>query len=91
MVAGRFIEAGNEMIAARPRCTGADANPAGSLGLTGGGQRRAFLMPHPDPLNRAAPDRIGEGIKRIPDQSEHMLDADLLERADQNIRNCLRH
>jgi hypothetical protein len=46
-------------------------------------------MPDPDPFDLASPDRIGQRIEGIADQPEHLLDADLFERADQLTRNRL--
>ena len=87
VVAARLVEPGDQMGAARAGRAGADAEPAGELGLAGGGQRRAFLMTDADPFDLAAPDRVGERIERVADQSEDMFDADLLEHANQKFRN----
>ncbi len=89
MVAARFIKAGDQMVAAGTRGAGAHAEPAGELGLAGGGQRSAFFMPDADPFDLAVPDRVRKRIEGIANQSENVLDADLLERADQKFRNRL--
>ena len=91
MVAARFIEAGDQMRAAGASGTGAHAEAAREFGLTGGGQRRAFLMPDADPFDLAPPNRIRKRIEGIADQSEYVLDADLFEHADQKFRNRLGH
>ena len=70
---------------------GADAEPAGQLGLAGGGERRALLVADADPFDAAAANRVGERIERVADQAEDLLDPDLLEHADQDIRDCLGH
>ena len=91
MVAARFIKSGHEMRAARSGRAGADREPAGQFRLTGGGQRGAFLVADADPFDLAAANRVGERIERVADQPENVLDADLLEHADQNVRDCLGH
>ena len=91
VVAARLIEAGDEMRAAGAGRAGADRELAGELGLTGGCKRRAFLVTDADPLDAAAPNRVGERIERVADQSENVLDPDLLEHADQYVRYRLGH
>jgi hypothetical protein len=91
VIARRFIETGDEMRAAGPCGAGADAELAGELGLTSGGQRRAFLMPYPDPLDLAAPDRVRQRIKRVGDQAENLLYANRLKHMDNLIRDSFRH
>ena len=71
--------------------SGADGEPSGELGLTGGGERRPLLVADADPFDAAAPNRVGEGIERIADETEDMPDADLLKRSNQHIRNSSRH
>ena len=44
-------------------------------------------MADADPFDVAAANGVGERIQRVADQSENVLDPDLLERADQDIRN----
>ena len=56
-----------------------------------GGQRRSLLMTAANPFDMASPDRVGERIQGVADQREYMLDPDLLEHADEEIRNGLRH
>ena len=80
VVAAGLVEPGDQMRAAGPGGAGADAEPAGQLGLAGGGQRRAFFVAHADPFDLAAPHRIGQRIERVADQPEDLLDADLSER-----------
>jgi hypothetical protein len=46
-------------------------------------------MADADPLDLASPDRIGQRIQGIADQSENVLDADLFKRADQLAGNRL--
>jgi hypothetical protein len=60
---------------------------AGELGLAGGGQRRAFLMTDADPFDMASSNRVGERIQGVADQSEYLLDADLFEPTDQDVRD----
>jgi hypothetical protein len=91
MVAGSFIEAGNQMRAAGARGAGTHRKAAGELGLAGGGQRRPFLMTNAEPFDMTSSDRVGKWIQRVADQSEYLLDPDLLEHADQDVRNRLRH
>src|SRR5580700_3703663 len=79
------------MRAAGARGAGANPEPAGKLGLPGGGKGCAFLVADADPFYIAAADRVGERVERVADQSEDMLDPELLERADENVRNRLRH
>jgi hypothetical protein len=89
VVAARFIEAGDQMVAAGAGGAGTHAEPAGELGLPGGGQRRTFFMPYADPFDLAVPDRIRQRVERITNQSKDMPDADLFEHADQKFRNRL--
>jgi len=79
------------MIASGPGRSGTDREPAGKLGLPGGGERRALLVANADPFDAATTDRIRQRVQRISDQAEHVSNTDLLERADQNVRDCLRH
>ena len=90
MVARRFVKAGDQMGAAGPRGAGADAEPAGELGLAGAA--RAAPSSWRTPIHSMlASHGIGQRIERIADQSENLLDADALERADQGVRDCLSH
>ena len=66
---------------------GADGEASAELGLTRGRQRRPFLVADPHPFDEAAPNRIGERIERIADETEDMPDADLLKRSNQHIRD----
>jgi hypothetical protein len=91
VIAARLIETGDEMRAAGAGGAGAHRKPAGKLGLTGGRKRRAFLVTDADPLDVASPNRVGERIERIADQSENMLDTDLPEHIDQYVRHRLGH
>ena len=91
MVAARLIEAGDEMGAAGSGRSGADPKPTSKLGLASGCERRSLLMADADPFNFAVADRIGERIERVADQCENMLDANLLEHANQDVRDCLGH
>jgi hypothetical protein len=68
---------------------GANAEPAGKLRLTGGGERRALLVTYPDPFEIAAANRVGKRVKGVPDQSKHMPDTDLFEHTDQDVRDRL--
>jgi hypothetical protein len=77
------------MIAAGTGGAGANPELSGELGVAGGGKYRGFLMTDGNPFDLASPDRIGQRIERIADQSEDVFDADLFERADQLARNCL--
>jgi hypothetical protein len=72
------------MIATGSCCSAADTESACEFGLSGGGERRAFLMAHADPLDPVLPaDRIGERVERVTDDSEHLGHADFGERIDQ--------
>jgi hypothetical protein len=42
-----------------------NAEASGKLGLSGGSERRAFFVPHTDPLDCAAANRISERIERV--------------------------
>jgi hypothetical protein len=44
-----------------------------------------------DPFNVTAADRVGKRIERVADQAKDVLDLDLFERADQNVRYSLGH
>ena len=65
--------------------------PAGELGLAGGGQRRALLVAHADPFDLAAAHRIGKRIEEVADQGEDLADPDLFERADEDVRDSFGH
>src|SRR5262249_24431220 len=92
MVARGFIEAGDEMRAARTGRARAHAEPAGQLRLSRGGERGAFFVAHADPLDRAvAADRVAQRIQRIADQAENLPNPDLFEYADQDICDHLSH
>src|SRR5262249_16666003 len=81
----RFVEAGDEMVAAGTGRAGADPEPTGEFRLPGGRERRAFFMAHADPFDLAAPDRVAERVQGVADQAEDVSDADLLERFDQGV------
>jgi hypothetical protein len=85
MVPRRFVEAGYQMRAAGAGGARADAEAAGQLGLTGGGERGALLVAHADPFNLAAPHRVSERVQGIADQAEDLPDPDLFEHADQDV------
>ncbi len=92
MIARGLVEPGDQMRAARAGRAGADAEPAGQLGLAGGGERRAFLVADADPFDlAAAPNRIGQRIERVADQAEDLRDADPLKHLDQEIRYRICH
>ena len=91
MVTARLIQTGHQMRTTGTGCAGAYGELTSKLGLAGGGERRAFLVPDPDPFNLASADRIGERVEQVADQSEDMLDPNPLQHIDQNIRDCLRH
>ena len=91
VVAARFIEAGDQMRAAGTGGAGTHRELSGELGLTGGSQRRSFFMTDANPFDAASSNRVGERIQGVADQREYMLDPDLLEHADEEIRNGLRH
>jgi hypothetical protein len=59
--------------------------------MFGGGESRAFFVPHADPFDLAAANGISERIERISDQSENLIDADFFERTDQNVCDSLGH
>ena len=75
-----FISAGDKMIAARSRRKRRDD----LSGLTGGGQRDAFLVADANPFDVAVPDGIGKRVEGIASQAENTLDADLLEHTDRS-------
>lgn len=79
-VARRLISAGDKMIAARSRRKRRDD----LSGLTGGGQRDAFLVADANPFDVAVPDGIGKRVEGIASQAENTLDADLLEHTDRS-------
>jgi len=89
VVAARFVEACDQMVAAGAGGAGANPELAGELGLTGGGQRRPFLVADTDPFDLASPHSIGQRIEGIADQAEYLSDADLFEHADQLSRDRL--
>ena len=91
MVARGFVKPGDQMGAAWPRGAGADRETAGELGLTRRRQSRAFFMANANPFDGRAAQGIGQRIERVADQSENLLDADALERADQGVRDRLSH
>jgi hypothetical protein len=89
MVSARFIEASDQMSAARAGGAGAHAKLAGMFGLAGGGKRRAFLMTDADPLDLASPNRVSERVERVANQTKDLSHADLFEHADQKFCNRL--
>jgi hypothetical protein len=89
MVAARFIKPGDQVIAAGAGGAGANAEPAGKLGLASGGQRRAFFVADADTFDLAVANGIRKRVEGIANQSKNVFDADLLERADQKFRNRL--
>ena len=91
MIARSLVEAGDQVRAAGACGAGADAEPAGELGLSGGGQRRAFFMPHADPFDPALAHRVAERIQRVSDQSEDLLHTNFFENFDENFRDGFRH
>ena len=60
VVARGFIEAGDQMRAARTGRTGADSETPGEFRLTSGGERRPLLVADADPIDAAASYRVGE-------------------------------
>jgi len=88
VVAARFIEAGNQMVAARTGRAGAHPKLASQLCLASGGQSGAFLMTDADPIDLAASDGVREWIERVADQPEDMSNPDLLKHANQKFCNC---
>src|SRR5271154_1174761 len=91
VVTAGLIKTCDQVRAAGTRGAGAYREFAGELGLAGSRQRRSFLVANADPFDFAAPNRIGERIQRIADQSEYVLDPNLFKHADQDLSNCLRH
>jgi hypothetical protein len=91
MIAARFIKAGDEMRAAWAGRAGAYSQPACELSLAGSGEHRSFLVADADPFDAASANCVGERIERVTDQSENVLDTDLLEHVDQNVCDCLGH
>jgi hypothetical protein len=77
------------MVAAGAGGAGTDREATGELGLAGGSERRSFLMADTDPFDVASANGIGKRIQGVTDQPEYMLDPDLFEHTDQDIRNCL--
>jgi len=91
MVAARFIQSGDEMRAAGPGRAAADREPAGELGLAGGGKRGALLVADADPFDVTVANGIGERVERVADQPENVLDPDLFKHAHQYVRYGLSH
>ena len=89
VVATCFIEAGDEMVAARPCCSATDAEPTGELCLARCRERRPFFVADADPFNVAVADSVGEWIKRVANETEYVLDANLFERLNQGAGHCL--
>jgi hypothetical protein len=87
MIARRFVKPGNEVSASGTGGAGTYREPSGQLGLAGGCERGAFLMPNADPFDVASPHRVGERIKGIADQPEDVANAHLLENIDENFRD----
>ena len=74
---------------AGPGCSATDAEPTGELCLARGGERRPFLVPDADPFNFTVADSVGERIKRVANEAEYVLDANLFEHVDQSTGHCL--
>ena len=89
VIPARFIQAGDEMGAAGTGRAGTDREPPGELGLAGGREGRAFLMPDADPLNAVSTRGVRQRVQGIADQSKYLFDPNLRERSGQNIRNRL--
>ena len=90
MVVARFVQTGDQVRRSRPGGPGAYPKPTGQFGLTGGGERRPFLMSHPEPGESLfAPDRISERIERIAHDTEHLSDAQFRQRRGQQLAHCL--
>jgi hypothetical protein len=66
MVAARFVEARDQVIAAGTGGAGANREPSGELGLAGGGQCRAFLVTNADPFDLASPTASASGLRESP-------------------------
>jgi hypothetical protein len=79
------------MRAAGTRGAGTHREAAGELGLACGGERRPFLMTDADPLDLGSPDRVGERVQGVADQSKYLPDPNLFEHTDQNVCNRLGH
>jgi NAD(P)-dependent dehydrogenase (short-subunit alcohol dehydrogenase family) len=91
VVARRFIKAGDKVRAAGTCRAAADAEAAGELGLSRGGESRAFLMADADPLYLAAANRVAQRVKRIADQTEDLPNSNLFEDADHDVGYHLSH
>ena len=65
-------EAGHEIGAARPGCSATDAKPTGELCLARCREHRPFFVAGADPFDIAVADCVGERIKRIADNPEHV-------------------
>jgi hypothetical protein len=89
MIAAGFVKTGNQMSA--PRTGGACTHPeaTGEFGLAGGGQRRSLFMADADPFDLAPSNRVREGIERVTDQSEYVLDPYLFKNTNQHFSNRL--
>jgi len=89
MVAASFIEARNQMCAARTCGAGTHRKAPGELCLPRGGQRCSLLMSDANPFDMASANGVGERVQRVADQSENLLYPGLFERTNQEFRNCL--
>ena len=89
VVAICFIEARDEMGAAGAGCSATDAEPAGELCLAGGRKRRPFLVTDADPFDFAVANSVGDRVKRVANEAEYLLDANLFEHVDQSTSNGL--
>jgi len=79
------------MRATRTGGAGTHREPAREFCLAGCGERRAFLVTHTDPFDAASADCVRQWVQGVTDQCEDLLDTDLLEHADQDIRYCFSH
>jgi len=92
VILARFVEPGDEVVGARPGSAAAHAEAAGDFRLTGRGQRRAFLVPHADPLHLVLPpDRVSEGVEGVTDNAEHLVGSELIQSSDEKFGDSERH
>jgi hypothetical protein len=79
------------MGAAGSGCSATDAEPTSELRLARGRERGAFLVANTDPFNIAVADSVSDRIKRVANEAEYLLNANLFEHVDQGMGYCLCH
>ena len=88
MVATCLIKAGDEMVLPGP--VDPQHTPSRPVALLGPRRERCpFLVADADPFDFALAHDVADRIKRIGDETEYVLDANLFERVDQSAGHCL--